>query len=312
MLKEYEEARAHIVTVEFENDTQKEKFLSIADKENTISAMEAIGHHDLAKRAQINTIIIGLVSDYLHHIYESLKCFEKRKFIVGFNLLRKPLKDNLLYLSWILGDEDSFYNEFNTGNPNRLTQRALGGKRVTIFDQAVSKTQIPSIFSGKKIEETIFRKENENGFEKLFQHSVHLITNQNPEITSSSHNFNFIFKSPISEDVYYHLYENLPYILLYSTQIIYQLFFKMKPADPGSNSAFLYRTIYSYASFSEMIPPEKIEKEIKNVLKNEVNCKNCKNSIKITKYNTVKLIMTDKIRCNKCKRIEYVPFSWIF
>lgn len=130
--------------------------------------MEAIGHHDLAKRAQINTIIIGLVSDYLHHIYESLKCFEKRKFIVGFNLLRKPLKDNLLYLSWILGDEDSFYNEFNTGNPNRLTQRALGGKRVTILIKLCQKLRFPVFFLERKLKKQYSEKKMKMDLKNYF------------------------------------------------------------------------------------------------------------------------------------------------
>ena len=40
----------------------------------------------------INTITIGMVSDCLHHIYEALRCMERRKVVVAFNLLRKPLK----------------------------------------------------------------------------------------------------------------------------------------------------------------------------------------------------------------------------
>ena len=53
-----------------------------------------------------------MVSDCLHHLYEALCCMEKRKVIVAHNLLRKPLTDNLMYLSWMLGDEDAFYAAF--------------------------------------------------------------------------------------------------------------------------------------------------------------------------------------------------------
>ena len=39
-----------------------------------------------------------------------LAWFEKRKFAVGYALLRKPLKENLLFLSWLLADQDDFIN----------------------------------------------------------------------------------------------------------------------------------------------------------------------------------------------------------
>jgi hypothetical protein len=52
---------------------------------------------------------MALTSDFLHHVYEGLWCLEKRKIVVAFNVLRKPLKDNLTYLCWMLADPEDFY-----------------------------------------------------------------------------------------------------------------------------------------------------------------------------------------------------------
>jgi hypothetical protein len=58
-----------------------------------------------------------------------LQCLEKRKSVVALNLLRKPLMDSQVYLSWMLGDEDAFYEAFTSVDPEALTPRRLGHRR---------------------------------------------------------------------------------------------------------------------------------------------------------------------------------------
>jgi hypothetical protein len=114
ILVEYEVAQAHVVTVKFRNKTELRLFNERADKEDPITAMRAGGYETQARRVILNKITMALVSDCQHHIYEPLRCLEKRKVIVALNLLRKPLTDSLLYLSWMLSDEDRFYHAFAT------------------------------------------------------------------------------------------------------------------------------------------------------------------------------------------------------
>lgn len=78
-----------------------------------------------------------MISDCLNHVYEALKCFEKRKYIVGFNLLRKPLTESLLYLSWIYGNPNEFYLQFTKGDPKVLTLSVLGSERKQIYLKAI-------------------------------------------------------------------------------------------------------------------------------------------------------------------------------
>lgn len=99
MLVEYESADAPKVSFTFADEAQSKKFRSLARKHNSITAMREMGLHSEAKRAVMNAITMAKVSDCAHHIYEALRCFEKRKVIPGFNLLRKPLLDSLMYLS---------------------------------------------------------------------------------------------------------------------------------------------------------------------------------------------------------------------
>ncbi len=73
----------------------------------------------------LNTITMAMVSDCAHHIYEALRCFEKGKVIPGFNLLRKPLLDNLMYFTWMVADEDGFHLAFTLVTPRRSPKRYL-------------------------------------------------------------------------------------------------------------------------------------------------------------------------------------------
>lgn len=137
-LVEYEAAGAHLVTINFESQVSEEEFSKL-NNEDPFEALVRTGYPEQARRGLINTIIMGMVSDCLHHIFEALKCFEKRKVVVGFNLLRKPLKQNLLYLAWMLGNEDGFYSEFISGDPENLSQKKIGNLRQEIFTNAIAK-----------------------------------------------------------------------------------------------------------------------------------------------------------------------------
>lgn len=76
-LVEYEAAGAHLVTINFESQVSAEEFSRLA-KEDLTEALVKTGYPAEARRVVINMIIMGMVSDCLHHIFEALKCFEKR------------------------------------------------------------------------------------------------------------------------------------------------------------------------------------------------------------------------------------------
>jgi hypothetical protein len=173
LLKEYEAAGAHLITVNFKSKLTADEFNRIAAT-NPIEALQATGYPQEAKRVVLNQITIAMASDCLHHIFEALKCLEKRKFIVALNLLRKPLKDSLLYLSWILGNEDDFYTTFMTGNPEQLSIKRLSSSRKTILYNAAQQTGLGPSIDVDLLHELLYDRKSPRGFERLFQHAVHL------------------------------------------------------------------------------------------------------------------------------------------
>jgi hypothetical protein len=92
MLVEYERAEAHVA--KFECDAEEaERFTAIADSGDSVKALRELGRWAEARRVVINAITVAMVSDSMHHLFEALRCMERRKVIVAFNLLRKPLTD---------------------------------------------------------------------------------------------------------------------------------------------------------------------------------------------------------------------------
>jgi hypothetical protein len=247
-LVEYEAAGAHLVRISTsESQVSAEEFSRLAKEDPTEAfALVKTGYPAEARRIVINTIIMGMVSDCLHHIFEALKCFEKRKVVVGFNLLRKPLKQNLLYLAWMFGDEDGFYTEFMSRNPENLSQKKVGNLRQKIFTNAIAKMPKGSPFIPEVLEKLIYDRKFDYGFERAFEHAVHLITIERLELRTTPQNFNFIFKSYADDDTYDALYSWAPYLLFFLAHAILGLFDRMRKMQGAVKTAFAVRSLFAF------------------------------------------------------------------
>lgn len=64
--------------------------------------------------------------------YESISCAQRGKVSVAYSLLIKPLRDNLLYLEWLLADKEEFYQNFlykDIGFSNVLNYKLFSKER---------------------------------------------------------------------------------------------------------------------------------------------------------------------------------------
>ena len=68
-------------------------------------------------------IVAALLSDFLHFIYEALTCSRKGKLTVSYALLRKPLKEKLFYLEWLLAEPSELLSRFDGGLVEELGVR---------------------------------------------------------------------------------------------------------------------------------------------------------------------------------------------
>ena len=298
-LHEYENARAHVEKIKVRHPDDGDRFKDLAAKTDAISALCELGYQDVSRRVVLNAIRMAIVSDCLHHVYEALCCFEKRKVVVGFNLLRKPLTESLLYLSWMCGSEDDFFSQFTDGDPQALTLQALGTKRKEIYSAAINGLNHSFMFDPEALENAISNKKDSIGFQMLFQHAVHLVTTWNPQIRTVAENFNFIFKNPFDDDAYFFLYEELPVILLFMSHVIIELFDRIKKMDELSKHIFETRTVLAYQLIAGADAPRSLA-AFEEVLPERPRCPTCSRDVKITVYNASRMLLRSEFRCTFC------------
>jgi hypothetical protein len=312
MLVEYESADAPKVSFTFADEAQSKRFRNLARKHNPITAMREIGLHSEEKRVVMNAITMAMVSDCAHHIYEALRCFEKRKVIPGFNLLRKPLLDSLMYLSWMAADEDDFYATFTAGDPKKITRKVVGNRRKEILSSVIDKTDLNEVITADEIISKVFDAGCQDGLYGLFQHAVHLVTVERIEIKTSPENFNFIFKNPSDDDVYEALYSALPTVLLYMAHAVFALYERIRPAEPGARKAFVFRSVNIYRFLHREGWPSVLTELISEAIASHVKCNVCNAPLQVTEYNAFRILITDSFRCTRCRRKQIFPFSWLF
>ena len=309
--EEYAETDAYSVKVEFKRTTDANRFAEIANGSDTLEALQKLGYGNAARKVILNTVTMAIVSDCLLHVYEALTCLERRKVVVALNLLRKPLKDSLLYLMWMYSRPDEFYDEFMKGNPEELSQTRLGNIRESLFLDAIRKLDANAIFDAKSLNEIIFDRNNPDGLEGYFQHAVHLVTVKYDVTRTAPQNFNFIFKSPADDDIYETIYRYLPYILCFLSYIIIELLDEVKSMDKGAKLAFRIRALLGMHLIEDTKYNYSIQ-VLKDTLGSDIVCPNCRADMKITRYNATKILLTETFRCANCRQIHSLPFSYLF
>jgi len=62
-------------------------------------------------------------------VHEALKALEKRKFVVAFALLRKPLKQSLMFATWICADAQNFFTQLERSPADYMEEKDLPKER---------------------------------------------------------------------------------------------------------------------------------------------------------------------------------------
>ncbi len=263
------------------------------------------------KHHVISHLTLGLTSDMLHFLYEALSCFEKRKFAVGFALLRKPFKENLLFLSWLLSDHDDFITRFESN-----TATALNGvkpeKRIEILSNAITRLATKDAFSANTLHDMIYSKTHGKSFEPIWQRATHLITSQGELLRTEDMSINFIFHDAWSDHLYDVLYTNLPYVLLYAVQVSLECFAQILRANEQTVSHLILSTMGCYESLFLGGKHRYIARLIAKNLHPFLKCLHCKTPLKLTRANAAEMYLRETLTCQKCKLTSPFPLYWLF
>lgn len=277
------------------------------DGDKLIDWLENNDHKDLVLILYYKQICAALLSDMLHFIYEALQCSKKGKLTVTYALLRKPFKENLFFLEWLLGDPGDFLTRFDIGNIKELSINSAltGSEKIHIISKAIKNTPVGEWLSAEFIYALRFDKKNEDSMEPLFQKANHLVTTFR-FLETEKQNFNFVFSTDESwESQWDHLYTFLPILLFHAVQVFEGLLSKFAKRADGFDLTEL-RTLIGFAFWSRdcylEFEHDTLFKEIHKHLKTaNLHCDSCKSPIEFEDEQLLALYEDYMISCNKCE-----------
>lgn len=284
-----------------------------SEKFKDINLIDYMKNNELIKPYKhylVSQTVIALTSDMLHFIYESLKCLEKRKFSVAFSLLRKPLKEHLFFLSWILADEDDFISRFESNNHisfNGITKE----ERIEIIGKAIKKLHVSTTFDAETIWNIVYSKKHENGFEPIWQKATHLITSQGDLLKTEDYSLNFIFEDAFDDYYYEFLESKLPYIFLYITQVTLESFNRIHSTNEKTISHLILTMMGCYEALFLDGRSLQISRMLQKHLGDFFCCIHCESKFKIKKANAAELYLHESFICENCGLRSELPLYWL-
>jgi len=309
MLVEYDAHGVQDMVVDAFHEAAKGK----EDKIGDINLLEFMKENDLVepyKHHLVSHTVMALTSDMLHFLYEALSCFEKRKFSVAFSLLRKPLKEHLFFLSWLLADENDFISRFEANN--HISFSGISKEtRIDIIEKAIKKLHVGDAFDAETIWNFVYSKKHENGFEPTWQKATHLTTSHGKLLKTEDYSLNFIFEDAFDDYYFEFLSENLPYIFLYITQVTLECFNRIHEVNDKTTSHLIITMMGCYESLFLDGRGMSISKMLQKQLGSMLSCMHCKSNFKINKSNAPSLYLHEFFVCKKCGLKSEFPLYWL-
>jgi len=193
---------------------------AIKSNDDILEWLNNNGYEDEFKSIVIKQVLIATISDFCHYVYEALKCSEKSKLAITYTLLRKPLKDNLLFFEWILTNRNEFIKNFQKDSNYYAIDKIDLIKKKILIERSVNQINYSKAFSADFIYNIRYSKKTDYSLEKLWNLANHLVTTCKDYKTENL-NLNFIFSGAESiESQWNYLYSVLPYLLFYTVEVI--------------------------------------------------------------------------------------------
>lgn len=307
LLVEGEENEIDKVSLHFNSDEELRKF---SEADDALSFLLKSGRNATHKKIVLNQVTRAIFSDFLHFVYESLRTLEKRKFAVAISLLRKPLRENLMFATWMKAESDDFYHRLKSSPADMMESRYLTPeRRKTLIKGVVSSVKGMDFASDSRIYDIIYDKSNQYGLATLFDKATHLVTSH-PAMRTEELNLNFIFKNPSDNDFYEALYSDLAYILMYANVLMISLYADMSEVQESYLDYILMTALGSYCSLF-VGGKNPIAHQMNQLFRDFLNCPHCGASVRINKTNAPRFFVTEMLHCTKCGLEHAFPLHWL-
>lgn len=253
-------------------------------------------------------LFLGLIFDFLEYIDEVIFNLKIGKISIAYELMRKPFKENLLYMELILFDCNNIANCIYDEEVNKYSIGRDGLSRKEIKEivkfNTINNRMFQKFTNGRISNDEIYNirysYDSSNSLELVWNKAIHLITTSK---NIKSKDFNFIYKGIVDWDEHLsYIYGKLPLLLLYTlgiTEKIFERFFRdIKPETKFYNDYLLLENLLeSHNKYDSKSP-------FSNLIKDRTYfpCTKCNSIIKIDAdkkyyYNYIWTI------CPKCNQL---------
>lgn len=195
--------------------------LTVEEKDKLVECDDIWGFLKKNKEDQFYTLlkkqlVLGLLMDFCYFMQESLECSKKKRLVVSYAMLRRPLVDNLKILLRILLD-DEFYDNFI--EKDDYDPASMGDEELKVMLQATDKLRLCKSIKGEFIYDCIFEKNNPGSIVNLSNRAIHPVTTRPWNRTGAMNcNFMFVVRDDLAE-LWKHYYAYLPAILLFYSEL---------------------------------------------------------------------------------------------
>lgn len=268
-LKSAEKAKVFSAKVKLKDKSHASQIEGLSG-ERFITWLENNGYKAEVYTMYFKQLCAALVADFLHFIYESLQCSRKGKLTVAYALLRKPLKENLFYMEWLLARPGEFLSRFETKDTKRFNlphpNETSESEHIKIIREAIKKTPSKEWFSAELIHEFRFKKNSPMSLEPTWQKANHLFTSFK-HLETEECNLNFIFSNQDSHYSQWNAYYTfVPVLLFHSLQIFEGLMANFAKRECHDTDIMPYRNIAGMALYLQQPPWESDVREPLNLL----------------------------------------------
>lgn len=254
-----------------------------------------------------------LLGDFLNYIHESLVCLEKGKLTVCCDLLRKPFKDNLFYLEWLLYDDKELVDKLH--HKDAITyalDKIPKWKKQKIISYNVKHNNYMKVLYEESnlsmdLYDIRYNYNADNSMQLLWNKATHLVTTFNRIKTND---FNFIYNNKKEfMEIWDYLYGKLPLLLLYSLGVIINIF--KKYFNDIDENVELYNFTLIIRKFF-LNTSSKKDDNLKNIFDLYLYCPNCNTMTKSNDFNEYLFDYYWDIYCPDCKhKINICKFRFI-
>lgn len=304
-----EETRSFDVSIQFSDYDEADSFGGLVGEE-IWDWLETKGYSSELGDLLLKSLFPALLSDFCQFTYEALSCSDRARLTVAYSLMRKPLKENLAYLEWLLGDPEkllnTLYNEPATSLAlHLLTQRH---RLLPTMKTAISRLAYGEMYDPDTLYDLRYEKAAEHGFEMLWNKAVHLVTTHR-ELSTEPRNLNFIFSDNEARATQWDfLYTRLPLLLHYTAEICESIMVLIRgDLMPNAKERIIHRSFGWMACVGEIAglsESEAVNDADLSVTENhEIGfpCPRCGSNLAVGTQVHKSLFQRGKAKCEHCR-----------